>query len=129
MNEFRYTSAKTAHHQAFAPFVDQAAPEFEHSDLFRKLIDTKYIRVDDNGNNLESAELNTAYGHYLFNILRGDYDYLVRWYHNEHRKSNTRHGTYIMLYDSPDGYQWKLGEWFFTRILTGWDLTELFDFG
>lgn len=123
MSEFRYESAANIHKKPFAFFVDQEAPEFIDSQIYKALRDTTYVREDG------SSSLRCDMNPLAFEMLRGDYEYLMNWYHNDHRKSNTRHGNYIMLYLIGDSYMWKLSEDFVTKILAVPDnFFELFEF-
>ncbi len=128
--EFRYENPKKIHVVPFAAFEDADAPEFVDSNIYKKLAATRYIRVD--GDNIVRVDTCNVGNHSgpVFLALRGDYEYLLNWYHNPHRKANTRHGNYIMLYLTENGYQWKLSESFVSKLLTiPDDITDLFDFG
>lgn len=127
---YSYDRLKQVHKTPFARFEDAGTYEFVDSKLYALLKQTDFKRVDSAGN-IESMRCHVDNLEGLhFKQLKADYDYLWRWYHNPHRKSDTRHGYYIMLYCIDGIYQWKLSKDFFTKILTIPDnLGELFDFG
>ena len=127
MFEFRYDNIRTVHKTPFHSFEDVNAPEFMDSQLYAVLARTEFL--DTNTGKTLTCNIENHFGPVFLN-LKGDYEYLLNWYHNPHRKANTRHGSYIMLYLTESGYVWKLSEAFFTKILSIPDnITDLFDFG
>lgn len=128
--EFKFKDIKTVHHQVFAEFSDQDVESFVDSDLFQKIASTVFVEEKPNGlDSRLTCNVENIDG-FHFKQLEGDFDYLKRWYHNPYRKANTRHGSFIMLYLTEQGYVWKLNSNFFSKLL--WisdDINELFDFG
>lgn len=125
-NIFNYDTPKTVHRTPYSSFEDASAPEFVDSQLYALLASSEF--VDGSGKTI-TCNISDHAGPVFLN-LKGDYEYLLNWYHNPHRKSNTRHGSYIMLYLTEDGYVWKLNEAFFNKLLTIPDnITDLFSFG
>lgn len=126
---FDYESARTIHRDPFAPFLDQHVPDFDVSMLALAIRNTTFRKVDMSGNVLSTHTVPLVPGSSTFVALESDYIYLMNWYYNEHRKANTRHGYYIMLYLIGDTYQWKLNDWFVDKLL-GWSTSgfdDLFD--
>lgn len=128
---FYYSDPSEAHRNAYREFKDADAPDFVDSQLFKDLSVTEFVQLNEEWDEVIGKKTcNLDANGQVFQLLEADYNYLIRWFHNEHRKANTRHGTYIMLYLTENGYAWKLSDWFFTRLLTIPDnLNDLFDFG
>lgn len=128
-NSFEFPSAKLVHHTPFLRFTDAGNANFVDSNLYSALNRTPLFDMSTGRTDICDV---TNHGGLRFQKLKGDYDYLTRWYHNPHKGANTRHGSYIMLYwiDNEADYFWKLSQSLFTKVLTfSDDLTELFDFG
>jgi len=129
LTPFDYETPQTIHKVPFAPFTDQHVPDFDESMLALAIRNTEFRRIDIAGNVVETHTLPLDPNSLSFKALEGDYIYLMTWYYNEHRKSNTRHGHYIMLYLIGDTYHWKLNDAFVDKILKwftcGFD--DLFD--
>ncbi len=124
---FAYENTKTVHKVPFSAYRDAGNFEFVDSHLYQELLGTIYENTTT-GQVLD-CRVDNHKGPVFIN-LKGDYDYLTRWYHNPYRKSDTRHGSYIMLYAAEEGFVWKLSDAFFTKILSIPDnITDLFDFG
>ncbi|MNU91474.1 hypothetical protein D3C71_813610 [compost metagenome] len=130
---FYYEDTKTVHKVPYMDFLDASAPDFKDSALYRALTNTEFVQLGEYQNNpvvVSKHKCSMDPSSQAFQLIEADYNYLLNWWHNPHRKANTRHGTYIMLYLTNQGYVWKLSDWFFTRILTIPDnLNDLFDFG
>lgn len=124
---FEYNNPKVVHHVPFLRFTDAGNKEFVDSDLYAYL---KQITFHDTSTGrTDTCNVDNHNGLVFYN-MKGDYDYLTRWYHNPFKGANTRHGSYIMLYWIETDYYWKLSQSFFTKIMTIPDnISDLFDFG
>jgi len=130
MADWIYENPKTIHRVPFIDYTDQNQSEFSKSTIYKMIAETRFVRIE-NGETISSltCDIHNHNGPVYWN-LKGDYDYLHKWYHNPYRKSNGRHGSYMMLDPTEEGGQvWRLNKAFVLQILSIPDnISDLFEY-